>query len=36
MSQAQVLREMAVHPVVHDRTSNVLPWQHILVFRRRD
>lgn len=36
MSEAQVLREMAVHPVVHDRTSNVLPWQHILVFRRRD
>ena len=36
MSEAQVLREMAVHPVVHERTSNVLPWQHILVFRRRD
>jgi len=36
MSQAQVLREMAVHPVAHERTSNVLPWQHILVFRRRD
>lgn len=36
MSEAQVLREMAVHPLVHERTSNVLPWQHILVFRRRD
>ena len=36
MSETQVLREMAVHPVVHERTSNVLPWQHILVFRRRD
>jgi ubiquinone/menaquinone biosynthesis C-methylase UbiE len=35
MSEAQVLREMAVHPLVHERTSNVLPWQHILVFRRR-
>jgi FkbM family methyltransferase len=35
MSQAQVLREMAVHPLVHERTSNVLPWQHILVLRRR-
>ena len=36
MSEAQVRREMAVHPVVHERTSNVLPWQHILVFVRRD
>ncbi len=36
MSEAQVLREMAVHPVMHERTSSVLPWQHILVFRRRD
>jgi len=36
MSEAQVLREMAVHPLAHERTSNVLPWQHILVFRRRD
>jgi FkbM family methyltransferase len=36
MSEAQVLREMAVHPLVHERTSNVLPWQHILVFRRRE
>ena len=35
MSEAQVLREMAVHPLVHERTSEVLPWQHILVLRKR-
>lgn len=34
MSEAQVRREMAVHPLVHERTSDVLPWQHLLVFRR--
>jgi FkbM family methyltransferase len=35
MTEAQVRREMAVHPVVHERTSGVLPWQHILFFRRK-
>ncbi|WP_240788715.1 class I SAM-dependent methyltransferase [Ramlibacter henchirensis] len=34
MSEAQVRREMAVHAVVYERTSDVLPWQHIVVFRR--
>ncbi|KQT10156.1 class I SAM-dependent methyltransferase [Ramlibacter sp. Leaf400] len=36
MSEAQIRREMAVHPLVHERTANVLPWQHIVVFVRRD
>src|SRR5207248_5540139 len=30
MSEKQVLKEMAVHPLRHAGTSNVLPWQHIL------
>lgn len=34
MSQAQVKKEMTPHPVVHEATSDVLPWQHVLVFRK--
>ena len=34
MSQAQVKREAAVHSLVWERTSRVLPWQHVIVFRR--
>lgn len=36
MSEAQIRREMAVHPVAHERTASVLPWQHIVVFVRRE
>jgi len=36
MTEAQVRREMAVHPLVWERTvSDRLPWQHYLEFRRR-
>jgi len=34
MSQAQVLREMGPHGLVHERTAGSLPWQHLLVFRK--
>jgi ubiquinone/menaquinone biosynthesis C-methylase UbiE len=34
MSQKQVLREMAVHPLRHVKTLDVLPGQHIIVFER--
>lgn len=34
MSQAQVLREMAPHGLVHERTAASLPWQHLMVFRK--
>ena len=34
MSEAQARREMALHPVVHERTGTRLPWQHVLVFRK--
>jgi SAM-dependent methyltransferase len=34
MSQAQVKKEMAPHPLVHESTADILPWQHVMVFRR--
>jgi SAM-dependent methyltransferase len=34
MTEAQVRKEAAQHPLVWERTSNVLPWQHIIVFRK--
>jgi SAM-dependent methyltransferase len=36
MSEAQVRREAAVHPLRWDRTVETLPWQHMVFFRRRD
>ena len=34
MSQKQVLREMAIHPLKHVKTLDVLPWQHVIIFER--
>lgn len=34
MSEAQVKKEMAPHPLKFVETIGVLPWQHIIVFRR--
>jgi precorrin-6B methylase 2 len=36
MSEAQVKREAAVHPLVWDRTIATLPWQHVVIFRKQD
>jgi len=36
MSEAQVKREAAIHPLVWDRTIATLPWQHVVIFRKRD
>lgn len=36
MSEAQIKREAAVHPLVWERTVETLPWQHVVVFRKRD
>ncbi len=36
MSEAQVRREAAAHPLVWDRTVATLPWQHMVVFRKTD
>ena len=35
MSEAQVRAEAAPHPLEWERTANTLPWQHVLVFRKR-
>ena len=36
MSEAQIKREAAVHALVWDRTVGTLPWQHLVVFRKRN
>jgi SAM-dependent methyltransferase len=35
MSEAQIKREAAPHPLEWERTSRVLPWQHIVLFRKQ-
>jgi precorrin-6B methylase 2 len=35
MSQKQVLREMAPHPLRHAKTLDVLPWQHVIIFEKK-
>ena len=36
MSEAQIRREAAVHPpLAWERTVETLPWQHVVVFRKR-
>ena len=35
MSEAQVKREMAVQPLAWVETVKTLPWQHLMVFRKR-
>ncbi len=35
MSQKQVLKEMAPHPLRHATTLDVLPWQHIIIFEKK-
>ena len=35
MSEAQIKREAAVHALAWERTVETLPWQHLVVFRKR-
>ena len=35
MTEAQVKKEMAPHPLVWNETISVLPWQHVIVFTKR-
>lgn len=36
MSEAQVKKEMAIHPELeHAETISALPWQHVIVFRKK-
>jgi precorrin-6B methylase 2 len=34
MTQKQVIREMAPHPLKHLKTVGTLPWQHVIVFEK--
>ena len=34
MSEKQVLKEMAPHPLRHARTLEALPWQHVIIFEK--
>ena len=36
MSEVQIKREAAVHPLQWVRTVGTLPWQHLVVFRKID
>jgi len=36
MSEAQIKREAAAHALAWDRTVGILPWQHLVVFRKRN
>lgn len=35
MSQRQVLKEMAIHPLKHVKTVDSLPWQHVIIFEKK-
>ena len=35
MSEAQVRREAAAHALVWERTASTLPWQHVVIFRKK-
>ncbi len=35
MSEAQIKREAAPHQIEWERTSHVLPWQHIVIFKKK-
>ena len=35
MTEKQVKKEMAPHPLEWVRTSDVLPWQHIITFKKK-
>ena len=36
MSEAQIKREAGIFPLDWERTVNTLPWQHVVVFRKRE
>jgi SAM-dependent methyltransferase len=35
MSEAQIRREAELHPLVWERTAGDLPWQHVVIFKRK-
>jgi len=35
MSEAQIRKEASAHALVWERTASTLPWQHVVIFRKR-
>ncbi len=35
MTEKQVLKEMAPHPLKHVKTEGKLPWQHVIIFEKK-
>jgi precorrin-6B methylase 2 len=35
MSEAQIKKEAAAHALVYERTATTLPWQHVVIFKKR-
>jgi ubiquinone/menaquinone biosynthesis C-methylase UbiE len=35
MTEAQIRREAELHPLAWERTANDLPWQHVVIFKRK-
>ncbi len=35
MSEAQVKKEAALHALEYERTAGALPWQHVIIFRKK-
>ena len=35
MSEAQIRKEAAAHALVWERTASTLPWQHVVIFRKK-
>ena len=35
MSEAQIRKEAAAHDLVYERTARTLPWQHVVIFRKK-
>jgi SAM-dependent methyltransferase len=35
MTEAQVRKEAAQHALIYERTASALPWQHVVIFRKK-
>ena len=35
MTEAQVRKEAAQHALIYERTASTLPWQHVVIFRKK-
>ena len=35
MTEAQVRKEASQHALIYERTANTLPWQHLVIFRKK-